>query len=115
MLPVRLANLKIYEIIPVSFPSKRSNTSMSMILIHDYIKYIFLTTQYAFLTFVSNRFRPRAGEAELLIVGRIFVVVLVGVAIVWIPIIQVLNHSADLAVMRGGMGKKASQGSQRAL
>ena len=45
MLPVRLANLKIYEIIPVSFPSKWSNTSMSMILIHDYIKYIFLKTK----------------------------------------------------------------------
>ena len=73
-------------------------------------------TQYAFLNFVSNRFRPRAGEAELLIVGRIFVVVLVGVAIVWIPIIQVLNHSAELAVMReGGVGKRASQGSQRAF
>ena len=82
-------------------------------------------TQYAFLNFVSNRFRPRAGEAELLIVGRIFVVVLVGVAIVWIPIIQVVNHSADLQRRiqgyefgcneGGGMGKKASQGSQKAF
>jgi hypothetical protein len=35
------------------------------------------------------RFRPKAGEAELLVVGRVFVLVLVGVAIIWIPIIQV--------------------------
>jgi sodium/glucose cotransporter 9 len=35
------------------------------------------------------RFRPKAGEAELLLVGRVFVLVLVGVAIIWIPIIQV--------------------------
>ena len=40
---------------------------------------------------VLCRFRPKASEAELLVVGRIFVLVLVGVAIVWIPIIQVIT------------------------
>jgi hypothetical protein len=45
--------------------------------------------------FLFNRFRPKAGEAELLVVGRVFVLVLVGVAIIWIPIIQVSGYLSD--------------------
>ena len=36
------------------------------------------------------RFRPKPSEVELLLVGRIFVLVLVAISVVWIPIIQVL-------------------------
>ena len=35
------------------------------------------------------RFRPKPTEVELLLVGRIFVLVLVAISVVWIPIIQV--------------------------
>jgi len=54
---------------------------------------IFNSSSTIFTMDIYPRFRPRAGEAELLIVGRIFVVVLVGVAIVWIPIIQASQGS----------------------
>ena len=35
------------------------------------------------------RFRAKPTEVELLLVGRIFVLVLVAISVVWIPIIQV--------------------------
>merc|ERR1712142_1356907 len=39
------------------------------------------------------RFRPSASEAELLIVGRVFVLVLDAISINWIPIIQASQGS----------------------
>ncbi len=38
-------------------------------------------------------FRPRASEKELLIAGRFFVLVLVGISIIWIPIINASQGS----------------------
>ena len=38
------------------------------------------------------RFRAKPTEVELLLVGRIFVLVLVAISVVWIPIIQVSNR-----------------------
>lgn len=35
-----------------------------------------------------RRFRPKAKERELMIVGRLCVLVLVGLSILWIPILQ---------------------------
>merc|ERR1719495_1066075 len=54
---------------------------------------IFNSSSTIFTMDLYPRFRPKASEAELLLVGRIFVVVLVGVAIVWIPIIQASQGS----------------------
>ena len=47
----------------------------------------------------ASRFRPSASEAELLIVGRVFVLVLVAISIIWIPIIQVAEW-ADRSIDR---------------
>ena len=41
------------------------------------------------LYFLMFRFRANPTEVELLLVGRIFVLVLVAISVVWIPIIQV--------------------------
>lgn len=54
---------------------------------------IFNSSSTIFTMDLYPRFRPKAGEAELLLVGRIFVLVLVGVAIIWIPIIQASQGS----------------------
>merc|ERR1719268_629804 len=42
---------------------------------------------------IYPRLRPKPSETELLLVGRVFVLILVGVSIVWIPIIQASQGS----------------------
>ena len=50
---------------------------------------IFNSSSTIFTMDIYPRFRPRASEAELLVVGRLFVLVLVVISVIWIPIIQV--------------------------
>jgi len=54
---------------------------------------IFNSSSTIFTMDVYTRFRPRAGETELLIAGRIFIVFLVVVSVIWIPIIQAAQGS----------------------
>ncbi|KAK7463965.1 hypothetical protein BaRGS_00038047 [Batillaria attramentaria] len=35
-----------------------------------------------------KRIRPKSTEAEMLVVGRVFVLILIGVSIVWVPVLQ---------------------------
>ncbi|XP_012935634.1 sodium/glucose cotransporter 4 [Aplysia californica] len=37
---------------------------------------------------IWKRFRAKATEAEMLVVGRIFIVVLMGISVLWIPVLQ---------------------------
>jgi len=54
---------------------------------------IFNSSSTIFTMDIYPRFRKNPSEVELLLVGRIFVLVLVGVSIVWIPIIQASQGS----------------------
>ncbi|XP_038619096.1 sodium/glucose cotransporter 5 isoform X1 [Tachyglossus aculeatus] len=49
---------------------------------------IFNSSSTLFTMDIWRRLRPGAGERELLLVGRVVTVVLVGVSVVWIPILQ---------------------------
>ncbi|CAK6445037.1 unnamed protein product [Pipistrellus nathusii] len=49
---------------------------------------IFNSASTIFTMDLWNRLRPRASERELMIVGRLFVLLLVLVSILWIPVIQ---------------------------
>ncbi|XP_019505382.1 PREDICTED: sodium/myo-inositol cotransporter 2 isoform X2 [Hipposideros armiger] len=49
---------------------------------------IFNSASTIFTMDLWNRLRPRASEQELMIVGRVFVLLLVLVSILWIPVIQ---------------------------
>ncbi|XP_022108994.1 sodium/glucose cotransporter 4-like [Acanthaster planci] len=49
---------------------------------------IFNSGSTVFTMDIWRRIRPRANNAELMIVGRLFIVVLLGVSIVWIPVVQ---------------------------
>ncbi|XP_038078087.1 sodium/glucose cotransporter 4-like [Patiria miniata] len=49
---------------------------------------IFNSGSTIFTMDIWRRIRPRANNAELMIVGRVFIVVLLAVSIVWIPIVQ---------------------------
>merc|ERR1719495_3114240 len=54
---------------------------------------IFNSASTIFTMDIYPRIRSKPSDTELLIVGRIFVLVLVGISIVWIPIIQVSQGS----------------------
>nr|CAB3266299.1 sodium/glucose cotransporter 1 [Phallusia mammillata] len=49
---------------------------------------IFNSSSTIFTMDIWNRFRNKASERELMIVGRIFVLLLVAISVIWIPIIQ---------------------------
>ncbi|KAF3813634.1 hypothetical protein GH733_018787 [Mirounga leonina] len=52
---------------------------------------IFNGSSTLFTMDIWRRLRPRAGERELLLVGRLVIVVLIGVSVAWIPILQDSN------------------------
>ncbi|KAJ6653394.1 hypothetical protein lerEdw1_009295 [Lerista edwardsae] len=49
---------------------------------------IFNSSGTLFTMDIYNRLRPRASDKELLIVGRVWILLLVGVSIAWIPVVQ---------------------------
>ena len=54
---------------------------------------IFNSSSVIFTMDIWKRIRPKAKQSELMVVGRLFVVVLVAISILWIPIIQVSQGS----------------------
>lgn len=62
---------------------------------------IFNSSSTIFTIDIWKKFRKNASEMELLIVGRTFVVVLVGVSIIWIPIIEVFPSSQLFHYIQG--------------
>merc|ERR1719244_1724108 len=54
---------------------------------------IFNSSSTIFTMDIYPRFRAKPSEVELLLVGRLFVLVLVGISIIWIPIIQASQGS----------------------
>uniref|UniRef100_A0A665WSI1 Solute carrier family 5 member 9 n=1 Tax=Echeneis naucrates TaxID=173247 RepID=A0A665WSI1_ECHNA len=52
---------------------------------------IFNSSSTLFTLDLYHRFRPKASERELMIVGRLFILLLVCVSLLWIPIIQTAN------------------------
>ncbi|CAN0092453.1 unnamed protein product [Rangifer tarandus platyrhynchus] len=52
---------------------------------------IFNSSSTLFTMDIWKRLRPRAGERELLLVGRLVIVVLIGVSVAWIPVLQGSN------------------------
>ncbi|XP_062994602.1 sodium/glucose cotransporter 2 isoform X1 [Elgaria multicarinata webbii] len=49
---------------------------------------IFNSSGTLFTMDIYNRLRPQASDQELLIVGRVWILLLVGVSIAWIPVVQ---------------------------
>ncbi|KAF8768378.1 Sodium/glucose cotransporter 1 like protein [Argiope bruennichi] len=54
---------------------------------------IFNSSSTIFTMDIWRRFRKQASETELLIVGRVFVLLLVVISVVWIPIVQAAQNS----------------------
>ena len=54
---------------------------------------IFNSSSTIFTMDIYGRFRPKASQKELLFAGRVFVLVLVGISVAWIPIIKAFQGS----------------------
>jgi len=54
---------------------------------------IFNSSSTIFTLDIYTRFRPKAGETELLVAGRAFIIFLVVISVVWIPILQAAQGS----------------------
>uniref|UniRef100_A0A2K6T0U5 Sodium/mannose cotransporter SLC5A10 n=1 Tax=Saimiri boliviensis boliviensis TaxID=39432 RepID=A0A2K6T0U5_SAIBB len=52
---------------------------------------IFNSSSTLFTMDIWRRLRPRSGERELLLVGRLVIVALIGVSVAWIPVLQGSN------------------------
>nr|KAF6458910.1 solute carrier family 5 member 10 [Rousettus aegyptiacus] len=52
---------------------------------------IFNSSSTLFTMDIWRQLRPRAGDRELLLVGRLVIVVLIGVSVAWIPVLQGSN------------------------
>ena len=56
---------------------------------------IFNSSSALFTMDIWKRMRPKSKDWELMIVGRVFVVVLVALSILWIPVIQASQGSLN--------------------
>ncbi|KAF0872612.1 SC5AA protein, partial [Crocuta crocuta] len=52
---------------------------------------IFNSSSTLFTMDIWRRLRPRAGERELLLIGRLVIVALIGISVAWIPVLQDSN------------------------
>uniref|UniRef100_A0A4X1SZJ4 Sodium/mannose cotransporter SLC5A10 n=1 Tax=Sus scrofa TaxID=9823 RepID=A0A4X1SZJ4_PIG len=76
----------------VLFPGLRGlMVAVMMAALMSSLTSIFNSSSTLFTMDVWRRLRPRAGERELLLVGRLVIVVLIGVSVAWIPVLQGSN------------------------
>ncbi|KAM9748898.1 sodium/mannose cotransporter SLC5A10 isoform 2-T2 [Dama dama] len=76
----------------VLFPGLRGlMVAVMMAALMSSLTSIFNSSSTLFTMDIWKRLRPGAGERELLLVGRLVIVVLVGVSVAWIPVLQGSN------------------------
>ncbi|XP_045442431.1 sodium/glucose cotransporter 5 isoform X3 [Pipistrellus kuhlii] len=76
----------------VLFPGLRGlMIAVMMAALMSSLTSIFNSSSTLFTMDIWRRLRPRAGERELLLVGRLVIVVLIGVSVAWIPVLQGAN------------------------
>ncbi|XP_008824405.1 sodium/glucose cotransporter 5 isoform X4 [Nannospalax galili] len=76
----------------VLFPGLRGlMIAVMMAALMSSLTSIFNSSSTLFTMDIWRRLRPCAGERELLLVGRLVIVVLIGVSVAWIPVLQGSN------------------------
>ncbi|KAM8812552.1 sodium/mannose cotransporter SLC5A10 isoform 2-T2 [Rhynchonycteris naso] len=79
----------VMELMPVGLRGLMIAVMMAALM--SSLTSIFNSSSAIFTMDIWRRVRPRAGERELLLVGRLVIVVLIGVSVAWIPILQGSN------------------------
>ena len=81
----------VNELLPVGLRGLMLAVMLSALM--SSLTSIFNSSSTIFTMDIYTRIRPKASEKELLYVGRIFVLVLVAISVVWIPIINASQGS----------------------
>ncbi|XP_071800571.1 sodium/mannose cotransporter SLC5A10-like [Asterias amurensis] len=76
----------VLELLPTGLRGLMVAVMMSALM--SSLTSIFNSGSTVFTMDIWRRIRPRAHNWELMIVGRLFIVVLLGISIVWIPVVQ---------------------------
>nr|XP_015211385.1 PREDICTED: sodium/glucose cotransporter 4 isoform X1 [Lepisosteus oculatus] len=79
----------VVELMPVGMRGLMIAVMMAALM--SSLTSIFNSSSTLFTMDIWMRFRPQASERELMVVGRVFILVLVALSILWIPIIQAAN------------------------
>ncbi|XP_067270239.1 sodium/glucose cotransporter 4 [Pseudorasbora parva] len=79
----------VVELMPVGLRGLMIAVMMAALM--SSLTSIFNSSSTLFTMDIWQRIRPRASERELMVVGRVFILLLVALSIVWIPIIQTAN------------------------
>eukprot|EP00073_Rattus_norvegicus_P050387 XP_017452764.1 PREDICTED: sodium/glucose cotransporter 5 isoform X2 [Rattus norvegicus] len=79
----------VMELMPIGLRGLMIAVMMAALL--SSLTSIFNSSSTLFTMDIWRQFRPGAGERELLLVGRLVIVVLVGVSVAWIPVLQGSN------------------------
>ncbi|XP_010870351.2 sodium/glucose cotransporter 4 [Esox lucius] len=79
----------VVELMPVGMRGLMIAVMMAALM--SSLTSIFNSSSTLFTMDIWQRFRPQASELELMMVGRVFILVLVVLSILWIPILQSAN------------------------
>uniref|UniRef100_A0A8C1RM97 Solute carrier family 5 member 9 n=1 Tax=Cyprinus carpio TaxID=7962 RepID=A0A8C1RM97_CYPCA len=79
----------VVELMPVGLRGLMIAVMMAALM--SSLTSIFNSSSTLFTMDIWQRIRPRATERELMVVGRVFILFLVALSIVWIPVIQTAN------------------------
>ncbi|XP_045839691.1 sodium/glucose cotransporter 5 isoform X2 [Meles meles] len=88
----------VMELMPVGLRGLMIAVMMAALM--SSLTSIFNSSSTLFTMDIWRRLRPRAGERELLLVGRLVIVVLIGVSVAWIPILQDSNSGQLFVYMQ---------------
>ncbi|XP_016367124.1 sodium/glucose cotransporter 4-like [Sinocyclocheilus rhinocerous] len=75
----------------IAYPKLVMELMPSPLALMSSLTSIFNSSSTLFTMDIWQRIRPRASERELMVVGRVFILLLVALSIVWIPVIQTAN------------------------
>ncbi|XP_074137809.1 sodium/mannose cotransporter SLC5A10 [Sminthopsis crassicaudata] len=76
----------VMELMPVGLRGLMIAVMMAALM--SSLTSIFNSSSTLFTMDIWRKLRPQAGEKELLLVGRLVIVVLIGISVVWIPVLQ---------------------------
>ncbi|XP_074060487.1 sodium/mannose cotransporter SLC5A10 [Macrotis lagotis] len=76
----------VMELMPVGLRGLMIAVMMAALM--SSLTSIFNSSSTLFTMDIWRKLRPQAGERELVLVGRLVIVVLIGISVVWIPVLQ---------------------------
>ncbi|CAN9506022.1 unnamed protein product [Ophioblennius macclurei] len=91
--PVGCSNIAYPKLVMELMPAGLRGLMLAVMLaaLMSSLTSIFNSSSTLFTLDLYHKARPQASESELMIVGRVFILVLVAVSLLWIPVVQTAN------------------------